>query len=489
MEIVRVVLLVAVSTAVAALMLYVFGGWPKALPYGEPMPYITFKNTTRGIQLGVFDYSNAPVTAHIYVNGRYAGSGRGWTDVYVKCSDYVEALFQYDGLSRRVAGRVECGRPLTPPGGAGIRQATVKLIEAYNAMNGYVDVTGLPVRLYLQCDTRGAGIRYNRYYVWLSLESLGDTTMCMDSTCSDRLLLSSRSGWDVLGAPPLYVRFTDVRRIKVLRLPSAFFTNYLGGVNVTIVVRAVYDETHYSDYQYSQWEVYATVRDPVGGSRDLYLGSCYKSRHTVRDVRQWTEYRQANASGVLDFCWKIERFDASTSPVYRVTAFIWTNETGNVVGAKVYATPTSEADCKVIVPIFNTTAHNAIFNTLEVLKNTLIDGVVTGALTGRDYELLRGLIELLRARGYSPEEIFKMLLFANVDAVYGDIPQVAINRTEVIPVAVKIIPSIASNSYTMVVGAVNPSSLGAVLATSAMPLPFTLPKVRLPPGNWTPVFT
>lgn len=112
MEIVRVVLLVAVSTAVAALMLYVFGGWPKALPYGEPMPYITFKNTTRGIQLGVFDYSNAPVTAHIYVNGRYAGSGRGWTDVYVKCGDYVEALFQYNGFARKVEGRISCSKPL-----------------------------------------------------------------------------------------------------------------------------------------------------------------------------------------------------------------------------------------------------------------------------------------------------------------------------------------------------------------------------------------
>mgnify|MGYP001627045123 CR=1 FL=1 len=482
----QAVLIFAVSAAVAVLILASVS-FPPVKPYGEPLPYIAVRNTTKGVQLGAFDYSGLqPRVAHFYVNGRYAGSGAGWADVYARCGDYVEALFQYDGLSRRVAGRVECGRPLTPPGGAGIRQATVKLIEAYNAMNGYVDVVGLPVRLYLQCDTRGPGIRYNRYYVWLSLESLGDTMMCMDSTCSNRLLLSSRSGWDVVGE---YAQFTDVRRIKVLRLPSAFFTNYLGGVNVTIAVRAVYEETHYDDYQYSEWEVYATVRDPVGGSRDLYLGSCYKSRYAVHDVRQWTEYRQANASGVLDFCWKIERLGASTSPVYRVTAFIWTNKTGNVVGAKVYATPTREADCKVIVPIFNTTAHNAIFDTMEVLKSTLIDAIVTGALTGRDYELLRGLIELLRARGYSPEEIFKMLLFANVDAVYDDIPQVAINRTEVIPVAVRIIPSIASNSYTMVVGVVNPSSLGAVLATSAMPLPFTLPKVRPPPGNWTPVFT
>ncbi|MCX8136725.1 hypothetical protein [Pyrobaculum aerophilum] len=120
MEIVRVVLLVAVSTAVAALMLYVFGGWPKALPYGEPMPYITFKNTTRGIQLGVFDYSNAPVTAHIYVNGRYAGSGRGWTDVYVKCGDYVEALFQYNGFARKVEGRISCSKPFKSTAAGGV---------------------------------------------------------------------------------------------------------------------------------------------------------------------------------------------------------------------------------------------------------------------------------------------------------------------------------------------------------------------------------
>ncbi|MEM1926990.1 MAG: hypothetical protein QXR64_08080 [Pyrobaculum sp.] len=482
----QAVLIFAVSAAVAVLILASVS-FPPVKPYGEPLPYIAVRNTTKGVQLGAFDYSGLqPRVAHFYVNGRYAGSGAGWADVYARCGDYVEALFQYDGLSRRVAGRVECGRPLTPPGGTRIRQAPVKLIEAYNAINGYVDVTGLPVRLYLQCDTGGPHIYYNRYYVWLSLESLGDSTMCMDSTCSDRFLLSSRIGWDVAGS---YAQFTDVRRIKVLRLPSAFFTNYLGGVNVTIAVRAVYEETHYRDFEYSMWRVYATVRDPVGGSRDLYLGSCYKSRYIVHDVRQWTEYRQANASGVLDFCWKIERFDASTSPVYRVTSFIWTDKTGNVVGARVYATPTGDADCKVTVPITKMTLHNEIVKNLEVLKNTLIDGIVEGALTERDRKLLRGLLELLRARGYSPEEAFKILLFANFDAVYGDIPQVAINRTEVIPVAVRIIPSIASNSYTMVVGVVDPSSLGAVLATSAMPLPFTLPKVRPPPGNWTPVFT
>lgn len=141
MEIVRVVLLVAVSTAVAALMLYVFGGWPKALPYGEPMPYITFKNTTRGIQLGVFDYSNAPVTAHIYVNGRYAGSGRGWTDVYVKCGDYVEALFQYNGFARKVEGGVSCSTPIMKLQGGQFVYMSRNSIESMVALGVEVPIT------------------------------------------------------------------------------------------------------------------------------------------------------------------------------------------------------------------------------------------------------------------------------------------------------------------------------------------------------------
>ena len=155
MEIVRVVLLVAVSTAVAALMLYVFGGWPKALPYGEPMPYITFKNTTRGIQLGVFDYSNASVTAHIYVNGRYAGSGRGWTDVYVKCGDYVEALFQYNGFARKVEGRISCSKPLRS-------SAVTTVFGSRTALEAIAAFSSLGIEITTECVER-VDRRYNSY--------------------------------------------------------------------------------------------------------------------------------------------------------------------------------------------------------------------------------------------------------------------------------------------------------------------------------------
>ena len=157
MEIARVVLVLAMAVAVAALMLYVFGGWPKALPYGEPMPYITFKNTTQGIQLGVFDYSNAPVTAHIYVNGRYAGSGRGWTDVYVKCDDYVEALFQYNGFAKKVEGRISCSKPLRSS-----VKAVTTVFGSRTALEAIAAFSSLGIEITTECVER-VDRRYNSY--------------------------------------------------------------------------------------------------------------------------------------------------------------------------------------------------------------------------------------------------------------------------------------------------------------------------------------
>ena len=85
MEIARVVLVLAMAVAVTALMLYVFGGGPKALPYGEPMPYITFKNTTRGIILSrnVKTDSLSKGFTWIAMPGVFKGLTAGGWDVFI----------------------------------------------------------------------------------------------------------------------------------------------------------------------------------------------------------------------------------------------------------------------------------------------------------------------------------------------------------------------------------------------------------------------
>ncbi|MEM4792836.1 MAG: hypothetical protein QXS00_07950 [Pyrobaculum sp.] len=128
----REVIVFAAAAAVAVLILAYAGGlFPPVKPYGEPQPYLTFKNTSRGVEVGVFDYAGyAPRAAHIYVNGRYAGSAASfarqgdavgaWTGVYVKCGDFVEVLVQYDGFQRKFEGRVRCSEPLKSFGGGGV---------------------------------------------------------------------------------------------------------------------------------------------------------------------------------------------------------------------------------------------------------------------------------------------------------------------------------------------------------------------------------
>lgn len=126
----QAVLIFAVSAAVAVLILASVS-FPPVKPYGEPMPYVSFKNTSRGIQLGVFDYAGyTPKAAFIYVNGKYAGSVSyfsrhnntvgAWTGVEVKCGDWVEVLVQYEGFQKKFEGRVRCSEPLKASAATGV---------------------------------------------------------------------------------------------------------------------------------------------------------------------------------------------------------------------------------------------------------------------------------------------------------------------------------------------------------------------------------
>ncbi|ABP51020.1 hypothetical protein [Pyrobaculum arsenaticum] len=497
MEILKAAVLLAVATAVAALMLYAFGHWPKALPYGEVMPYITFRNTSKGVEIGLFDYSGAaPAAAYIYVNGKPAGAGKGWTGVYVKCGDRVEALIQYgnspDGrFQRKLEGVVSCSKPLSARASpSGINPASLKLIEAFSAANGYMDIEGIPIEAKLICDTSGASIYDNRFQVELKVISR-DTTMCVGDYCVRILTLLSGSGWEMRGPGSK----TAAKNVKILRPPSAFLTNYLGGVDTTFIVNAYFDYASYPNYEYTSWKVYLTVVD-YQGSRAVYLGECYKSKISYQETHRWTEYRLANASAVVDFCWQIEKGvgvnapDLSSAlawvtPVVRVTSIVWTDKKGNVVAAKIYASPVDDAsECRVTIPIRNITMHNNYVQKWETIKNSLIDGIINGAYSEKDREVIKGMIDFLISQGYTPEEAFKKIFFTPGDAVFGQIPQVALNRSSIVTLYKQYF-SVAQNTYRYKIGIASMYSLGAVLALSAMPLPFPLPKVQPPPGNFT----
>jgi hypothetical protein len=155
MEIVRAVLVLALAVGVAVLVLALAAYmWPPVKPYGEALPYITVKNTSKGIQLGAFDYSNIkPKAAYIYVNGRLAGSvnGEGWSGVYVKCGDYVEVLFQYDGFNRKVAGRIGCSKPLQ----RGLATPIAQTWTSKNALEAISALDSLGVNITATCRERG----------------------------------------------------------------------------------------------------------------------------------------------------------------------------------------------------------------------------------------------------------------------------------------------------------------------------------------------
>ncbi|MEM0464983.1 hypothetical protein [Pyrobaculum sp.] len=163
MEILKAAVVLAVATAVAALMLYAFGYWPKALPYGEPLPYIALRNTSKGVEIGLFDYSGAaPATAYIYVNGKPVGAGKGWTGIYAKCGDRVEVFVQYgnspnDRFQRKLAGQVSCSKPLKSSAVSGNFT-----LMSRNAIEAEAALTSLGIKIGARCKeiATQSGARY-----------------------------------------------------------------------------------------------------------------------------------------------------------------------------------------------------------------------------------------------------------------------------------------------------------------------------------------
>jgi hypothetical protein len=481
--------------------------WPPVKPYGEALPYVTFRNTSKGIQLGVFDYSNIkPRAVFIYVNGRLAGStsGEGWSNVYVKCGDYVEALFQYDGFDRRVAGKISCSKPLKGLSSyvsAYPDPIAVKLIEAYNAANGYLDITGLPVKLTMSCVDTGPDYYQVGFNIYVHSRSR-DVLVCPyggDAMCRYSILLVSDDGANHpkgAGGTTEEVRKRAV--FKVVRPASAPLTNYLGGGNVTVDVVAY--------FLFDRWDVYVAVVKPDGSVQSKYLGYCKKTveRNIIEEVSSWLEYKEAPASGIYHYCSQtvFKRDDGiRRSAVVKTTLVLYQYPNGSF-GYKLVQNEVKDPKVCPGTPL--TVDANADSYTAPV--SSIDDAIKKGVIAGTDLDLLRqfarwlqdeaakyardraearflGNLTLLSILGFNP---FVPVIAAQVyeGVIKYRVPYTIINHTSVnFHFTYSSWIDYKTQSVYLGVGIGSLSSFGAVLATSVLPPPLNLTRVDITPDQ------
>jgi hypothetical protein len=494
MEIVRTVLVLALAVGVAVLVLTLAAYmWPPVKPYGEALPYVTFKNTSKGIQLGVFDYSNIkPRAVHIYVNGRLAGStsGEGWSNVYVKCGDYVEALFQYDSFDRRVAGRIGCSKPFSAMsvGGVVLDPASVKIVESFHASNGYLDSMGLPAKAYLVCEDTGPSVWDLRYKVFIKLYNHPDAVGCIGAPpnlfrCGRELLISSRDAKDIAGGGT----FWDYLNYTVFKTPSAVASNYLGGGTIPIKVKA--DLTRYSvwDLEATEWNVYLYIN-----GKEVYLGQCYKSQYDLGFKEyNWTDYKMPNASAVIFTCNRVNITDANgeaRTAIMKKATILYQNKDGSF-GYRTHTVITNNTNgCPTPDRVWTSATFKNGNVTYTVSLDALIKAVQEGVLIPRDKKVLKQFLDWAAKQ---PNGLVRHLIdaFLSPKEIEFNVQRIAVNKTGLLHLGFKTNYDPNAKSFSFYIGTMDMFALGAVLATSVMPLPYDLPKVVKPVGNTTSVIT
>ena len=481
----QAVLVFALAAAVAVLILASAGGmFPSVKPYGEPMPYVSFKNTSRGIQLGVFDYAGfVPKAAHIYVNGRYAGSARSfskegnavgaWTDVYVKCGDWVEALVQYDGFQKKLEGRVRCSKPLESPFSSAkvCDPYAVFLAEVYNALNGYANQSGIPLRVYMRCD-----LDYVDKKIWTYIYAevdKPDAVVCSEKGlrgreigyrytteeyspgCGRRIALADR----VLGGG--YALNTSLAFYRPI---TALVTNFFGGAEVPTVV-AIFGTNDY---------VEAWVK--IGSNNWAKLGYCSLPR-LEEEYREWqvnaTGQREKPASGVYHFF--AVKGDGT---LVDVTLIIWKREDGTY-GYKIVSTETdykTNYTSGLYVPMPTDNSEYVL-----VPVSSLVDAMSKGAIVGQDFNTIVDFIFYLHNSDQEGAVLGLLNGWFGTSVYERDVPYETYTYTVTIrqSVANTVGGGVQYNDVFVTVGVLDMAVLGAALATSVLPPP-DLPQVVVP---------
>jgi hypothetical protein len=447
----KAVIVLALSAAAAVwLMGAALHLWPDAdqLAYGNPLPYlkVEFDRSANAVRFWVEDFGGVSYErVWLYVNGRLAASGGPGTDAAAKCGDKVAAVVKYHSGVKKLEGRILCTQPIKAPSGR--QQFTNSHFEIRTALatqdvTGNVDITGLPVDIVGVCRVIPD---WDYYYAVHIIPRSPDVLICDVSGCSSRKTYNiAAQGWDPASRrPTLYSGPIDV-----LRVAGAPLTQYGGGGRLWLNLHVYYSGA----YPYG-WYV------AMNGTTLAYCPYIEHSYFTT-DTRTWTEYKEVNASAIyyLYLQWPDGKKTKATVAIYE-------NKGGDPpYGFRVISSGTRQPP----------PPPNIGIDTRYGLVNTTVEPITSLKALGLNTRFLDYLYSDPHAR-----TLFVKAL-RHPTTVEFNIPKINRTYTETVMRHILMQPS-AYDQFDRVLFVQMPYSfsLGAVLATTALPVNITKPPANV----------
>jgi len=445
---VKAVLVLVLSAAAAVWLLGVaLQLWPNTdqLAYGNPLPYlkVKFDRPVNAVRFWVEDFGGVPYErVWLYVNGRLAASGGPGTGAAAKCGDEVAAVVKYHSGIKKLEGRILCTQPIKAPGGR--QQFTNSHFEIRTALAaqdvvGNADIAGLPVEIVGVCEII---YDWNFYYYAVHIvPRTPDVLICDVSGCSPRKTYSLIKPLNVIGYPEtLYSGPIDV-----LRTAGAPLARYAGGGRLWL---------HLWVYPGSYgWSV---------NMNSTTLAFCpYADYTTITDTRTWTEYKEVNASAIYNLY--LQWSDGKRT---KTTIAIYENKGGNPpYGFRVITSGTTQPP----PPRFDTRIH-----TRYGPVNTAMDLIVSL----KSIELVDKFLKYLDSDEQARTLFVEALRHPTIAEF--NIPKINRTYTETVVKHVLMRPSAYDQSNRVLFVQVPYSfSLGAVLATTVLPVNITKPPANV----------
>jgi len=460
-ELVKAVLVLVLSAAAAVwLMGVALHLWPSAdqLAYGNPLPYLKVRMDSGAVKFWVEDFGGLPYErVWLYVNGRLASSGGPGTDAAAKCGDEVAAVVKYYSGTKKLEGRILCTEPVRAPGGGETKRSfrLMQVTQAYRAMTGDMDQTGLPLRFDGSCDVD----RYGNGRVWVTFRAVRpDVIICVGTNCGTSYMFSW-SSW----------RTGTVRQIipiHVFKVPDAPASQLLGGGRGAVDIYVVYDYVSY----YDRYDLYVYVN----GTR---VAECHAGTSASRELASWATYKKPNATGVY-----LTRIYKPGGPVFDGNLAIY--EFDGTYGFDVVTNPVDgevgPSECKPLSPTGVAVSAGEFCFTVDF-------GVAFNEFFDRG-PLWRFLQYLYSPEGADARSTLRTALNAMTDLEYN-VPRIVAESGNSTVLVYHEMFSRQSGSAALRFKTLSISSLGAVYANAVLPIDIKLPPPALPQnGTRTYIF-
>jgi hypothetical protein len=449
-ELAKAVIALALATAAAVWLLGVaLHLWPDAgqLAYGNPLPYlkVKFDRPANAVRFWVEDFGGLQYErVWLYVNGRLAASGGPGTDAAARCGDEVAAVVKYYSGTKKLEGRILCTKPIKAPGGGQQivnSQFEIRTALAAQDVAGNADVSGLPVDVVGICEVRPSDEYYN-FVVYITPHS-PDVLICDASGCSPSKTYSSNCPliYSTSGCPPGSVTLYS-GPVDVLRTAGAPLAQYAGGGRLWLNLYV-----YYSNAYPSGWYVAMNGTTLAYCPHEEYQYSSY-------DVRTWTEYKELNASAIYQLY--LQWPDGTRT---KATVAIYENKDGTY-GFRVISSGTIQPPPPPNAKIY--TRYGPVNTTID-----LITGLSALPLNTRFFNYLKS--------NPQARTLFVEALRYPTTAEFN-IPKINQTYTETVVKHILIQPSAYDQSGSVLFVQMPYSfSLGAVLATTVLPVNITKP--------------